>query len=117
VIRGRKPLRHKALFRTGLVSPDFVFQFLNLGGIQKDNRCGNFFPYMSAERLASIEETVWTPGEQPALGRSLARSPFDPADDRDRLWTAYLPGVQPQIILAVRYRSRDEDFPPLQRYV
>lgn len=72
---------------------------------------------MSAERLASIEETVWTPGEQPALDKSLARSPFDPADDRDRLWTAYLPGVQPQVILAVRYRSRDEDFPPLQRHV
>lgn len=66
---------------------------------------------MPTKPLASIEEVVWTLGERPALDQALARSPFDPTDGQDRLWTAYLSGKQPQVILAARYRSRDEDFP------
>jgi len=66
-----------------------------------------------------VAETVWKPGTRPELDSAYESAwadeeePYTP----ERRWAAYLPGESPRIVLTMRFRERDEDFPRLNAYL
>ena len=66
-----------------------------------------------------LAETVWKPGTCPELD-SAYESTWEDGNDPyvpERRWAAYLRKESPQIVLSMRYREADEDFPTLESYL
>ena len=66
-----------------------------------------------------LAETVWKPGTRPALDAAYESAWADGNDPYvpERRWAAYLRKESPQIVLGMRYREADEDFPTLESYL
>ena len=66
-----------------------------------------------------LAETVWKPGTRPALDAAYESAWADGNDPcvPERRWAAYLRKESPQIVLSMRFREEDEDFPILESYL
>ncbi|PSQ88122.1 MAG: hypothetical protein BRD30_07690, partial [Bacteroidetes bacterium QH_2_63_10] len=65
-----------------------------------------------------LTETIWEPGSHPVLDKAYESAwPDEEPYEPERRWAAHLTGDPPRIIVSMRYREEDDDFPKLQEYL